>query len=177
MSEPDLAALRSLLATDSPADLGPGPRPGTLSLASLQSRLDALPGGNLRGRGSLRALLLLWHDHHEPAHELVQDGATADASYVHGILHRREPDPGNAGYWFHRVGRHAAFGELARRVGPLLEATPGLRSRLLPRGQWDPLAFIEACSAGCDEDLLRRVQAVEFEVLLEHLAGGRQPPP
>ncbi|MFM1769531.1 MAG: hypothetical protein RJA22_2060 [Verrucomicrobiota bacterium] len=173
MPEPDLAALRSLLATEAPADLGPGPRPGTIPLLPLQSRLDALLGRAGRGTAALRALILLWHDHHEPAHELVQDGSTADASYVHGILHRREPDPGNAGYWFHRVGRHAALAELARRVAPLLEADPALRGRLLPRGQWDPLAFIEACSAGEEEDLLRRVQAVEFEVLLEHLAAGR----
>jgi hypothetical protein len=173
MPEPDLAALRSLLATETPADLGPGPRPGTLPLASLQSRLDALVGRDPRGTAALRALILLWHDHHEPAHDLVQDGSTADASYVHGILHRREPDAGNAGYWFHRVGRHTAFAELARRAAPLLEAAPGLRGRLLPRGQWDAFAFIEACSAGAEEDLLRRLQAVEFEVLLEYLAAAR----
>lgn len=176
MSEPDLAALRFLLATHTPADLGPGPRPGTLSLPDLLARLDELVPGEVPGAAPLRALLLLWHDHHEPAHELVQDGSTAAASYVHGILHRREPDPGNAGYWFHRVGRHAAFAELARRVEPVLDAAPGLRPRLLPRGQWDPFAFIEACSGGRDEALLRRVQAVEFEVLLGHLARSGQPP-
>lgn len=172
MPEPALAALRSLLATETPPDLGPGPRPGTLPLSALQSRLDAWLGRDAPGVDALRALVLLWHDQHEPAHGLVQDGATGDASYVHGILHRREPDAGNARYWFHRVGRHAAFGELARRAGPLLEGAPGLRGRLLPRGQWDPFAFIEAGTAGDGEELLRRVQAVEFEVLLEHLAAG-----
>lgn len=175
---PAADAIRALLATPTPPDLGPGPRPGIEPLSTLATRLDAaLAAGPRSGNAAatLRALVLLWHDHHEPAHELVQDGATADASYVHGILHRREPDYGNARYWFHRVGRHAAFAILAARAEPLLARDPELKAQLLPRGQWDPFAFIGACAAAetggppARQNRLRDLQRLEFEVLLERL--------
>lgn len=39
----------------------------------------------------------------EPAHEIVQDGATPLASYLHGVVHRLEGDFWNAKYWFRQV--------------------------------------------------------------------------
>ncbi len=39
----------------------------------------------------------------EPAHEIVQDGATPLASYLHGVVHRLEGDYWNAKYWFRKV--------------------------------------------------------------------------
>jgi len=172
--------MHELLATPTPPELGPGPRPGVEALRPLQSRIDAmLEHGQVPATTApvVRALILLWHDHHDAAHELVQDGATADASYVHGIVHRREPDFSNARYWFHRVGRHGAFNALAREVPPLLQAHPALREQLLPGGQWDALAFIDACEAAeskkaaGNREVLRDIQRVEFEVLLKHLGG------
>ena len=88
-----------LLATPAPPALGPGPRPGTQSIEPLQNSIDAaldrhsLPPAS---RDAARALILLWHDHHDAAHGVVQDMETAEASYVHAILHRREPDYDNA---------------------------------------------------------------------------------
>src|ERR1700694_3407702 len=45
----------------------------------------------------------------EEAHTIAQEIATAEGSYWHGIMHRQEPDAGNAGYWFRQVGTHAIF--------------------------------------------------------------------
>lgn len=42
-----------------------------------------------------------WHG----SHEIVQVDDSADASWVHAYLHRKEPDPGNAAYWYRRAGR------------------------------------------------------------------------
>ena len=175
---PALQIFRRLLQTPTSPELGPGPRAGVEPLRALQSRLDEALAGQKVSQpvaDSLRAVVLLWHDHHEPAHALVQDGATADASYVHGILHRREPDYGNARYWFQRVREHPAFEKLAAEVGKLLSGHPALRSQLLPNGTWDSFAFIDACEeaqGGGDEgEMLRRVQEVEFRVLLEYLCG------
>lgn len=171
------SAWRSLLSTAQPADLGPGPRPGVLTEAAVRGALSEA------GRVSpeLHALILLWHDHHDPAHELVQDLENADGSYVHAILHRREPDYWNSKYWFRRVGRHPVFRELGQRATELLESrgARALAGMLTPGGQWDPTAFVDACERAArgepgPTDLtacLREVQGIEFEVLASWLAA------
>jgi hypothetical protein len=156
-----------LLATPEPPELGPGPRPGVLSEAELDRNLEGLvtplriPGNK---KQLVRALVLLWHDHLETAHGIAQDIDDADGAFVHGIMHRREPDYGNAKYWFRRVGTHAIFPELAKRASALLAPAP--------------FGFVDACqqaakpSAEAEQvKLLREVQRVETEVLLEYLCA------
>jgi len=171
--------LKTLLSTPEAPELGPGPRAGVLSLRELEQKLDNLfSGSDLPSdvQQLIRATLLLWHDHLDASHRIAQDSPGADGSYLHGMMHRREPDYGNAKYWFHRVGRHPAFAELGRRADALLNTKGGetLRTMLLQRGEWDPFAFIDACEAaarqpGTDPStpLLRGIQALEFEILLE----------
>lgn len=53
-------------------------------------------------------LQALWHDARgdwERAHELCQRAKSRDGDWVHAYLHRKEGDPGNAGYWYARAGR------------------------------------------------------------------------
>ncbi|MDX2080656.1 MAG: hypothetical protein SFU53_07715 [Terrimicrobiaceae bacterium] len=50
----------------------------------------------------------LWNarnGHWEAAHLLVQDMETPEAAWLHAWLHRKEGDPGNAGYWYTRARR------------------------------------------------------------------------
>jgi hypothetical protein len=54
------------------------------------------------------ALLALLYDARgdwESAHEAAQALATAEGAWIHAYLHRKEGDPGNAGYWYRRAGR------------------------------------------------------------------------
>src|SRR5215216_6437135 len=142
------AELESLLATPDPAGLGPGPRAGVTSADLLQSRLDdALNKAKLSGPRAhlVRATVLLWHDNLDAAHTLVQDDASKDGSYIHAILHRREPDFSNAKYWFRRVGVHPCFGALTERVSALLPENSSLKEKFLPGGRWDAFAFVDAC--------------------------------
>jgi hypothetical protein len=175
MAESDI--IDSFLDTPELADLGPGPRAHRQPAADLERALKkedlALPQPDL-----IHALVLLWHDHLDEAHTLAQDVPTPDGSFVHGILHRREPDYGNAKYWFHRVGQHASFPEIARRASalPATDSERALLGRFCRGETWDPFAFIDCCQEqakpGAAQRLfLQRVQKTEFSALLRHLCA------
>lgn len=160
--------------------MGPGPRVGAQPLAALQKQIDVLLSKSDVARQALdliRATILLWHDHLDAAHSIAQEIETADGSYVHGIMHRREPDYGNAKYWFRRVGRHACFPKLAAQAKPLLASERSLQENLVSGNDWDPFAFVDACAQADGHPatdpkvkLLRTIQQAEFEILLEHFS-------
>src|SRR2546421_9505928 len=132
--------LRKLLSTSEPPQLGPERRPGTLSIPEIEALAKAQSGPKAPQQ-LVRATLYLWHDHLDEAHSIVQEIETTDGSYLHGIMHRREPDYSNARYWFNRVGKHACFAELAKRAREMVGASP-LLTGLSKSAQWDPYAFI-----------------------------------
>jgi len=98
----------------------------------------------------------------EEAHAIAQDIATAEGSYWHAIVHRQEPDAGNAAYWFRQVGAHPIFPALARAAGH--------------EGPWDPFAFIDLCEEarrqpGSEiEARAREIQRVEWQLLFDYCA-------
>ena len=53
----------------------------------------------------LDALNLVEAGRLDEAHKIVQDDDSADGALLHGLIHRREGDIGNAAYWFRRAGR------------------------------------------------------------------------
>ena len=178
MSDSALAKIQQLLATPEPAELGPGPRAGVQSELELKTKLDALFGKTrfpLERQQLIRSLILLWHDHLDASHNISQGIENADGSFLHAIMHRREPDAWNSKYWWRRAGNHPAFPEIARRVTELLARSrrreeADLAKRLVAGEKWDALAFVDACDAARDETLirtLREVQQIEAEALLE----------
>jgi hypothetical protein len=50
-----------------------------------------------------------------------------------------------------------------------------LEKRLLPADNWDAFAFVDACEEAAQDgkrlELLRQIQRIEFEVLLERFAA------
>lgn len=124
---------------------------------------------------------LLYHDHHNEAHDLVEDMTDAEGAVIHAIVHRREPDFWNARYWYRRVGDHPIYRSMTGRVVELAgtDATSSVARRLVLSGTLDPLAFVDACesvvrkgAADPVAQFLRRLQHAEFEALLDHLVVG-----
>ncbi len=179
-----VAALWNLLRTPELPDLEQGPRPGVLPCRPLEVRLRTLCGDLALGPETTDRVVaagLLYHDHHNEAHDLVQDMIDAEGALIHAIVHRREPDFWNARYWYRRVGDHPIYRQLTPRVGQLAgtDATTGLAKRLVLSGTLDPLAVVDALETVVRQPatdpvvlFLRRLQHAEFEALLEHLLAG-----
>jgi hypothetical protein len=60
--------------------------------------------------GLTEALQAMWHDaagNWDRAHDIAQDIHSAEGSWIHAYLHRKEGDTGNASYWYHRANQPA----------------------------------------------------------------------
>jgi hypothetical protein len=138
-------------------------------------------------RLALVAGLLQIHDFWNASHEAAQQaddlGERAYSPYWHGIAHRREPDAGNAAYWFRRVGRHPVFTALATAAAPVMEehGESKLSARLISGGAWNAFAMIDLCTGARpgtpDETLARRLQRLEMWLLLEATCAALPAPP
>ena len=154
--------IQSILKTDDLPGLGPKQRAGCLEADEIMRAVEG---------ALVRSAAMLWHDDLEGSHEISQGIKSADGSFLHGIMHRREPDYSNAKYWFNRTGEHPAFPEIARR------AKGAGAGRLVPVDSWDAFAMVDAVARVArnpgseDYRLLQEVQRIELEVLLERFAG------
>lgn len=128
---------------------------------------------------ALKAGLYLLNDFFNDSHECSQSlegiGRHHTGDYWHAILHRREPDYGNAKYWFRHVGRHPSFADLATAAqtrvkpatGPVAETLQRWQGGLLPQGTWDPFVFVDLCQAAAnDSELSRWCEQVQYDEML-----------
>ena len=153
-----------LLATPRLADLGPG-RPDM----TVGDRLRGFdPGRDLgatvvdrRAAAALHAGLWLYFDFLDESHNVSQDVKTAEGSFWHAIMHRREPDPGNSKYWWRQTGDHPVLDRLRE-----LSHTTGY-------DYTTPQEFVAYCeqvrgTGTPQEELAKRVQLHESRLLIEH---------
>lgn len=138
--------------------------------------IEQVTGNSPRQTSLLRAGLFLLHDFLDEGHiESQAMEGDADADLWHAIMHRREPDYGNAKYWWRRVGGHPIFPELARRARPIL-AVAGITGFDSPT--WDPLRFTDLCELVDQADspanlAAREVQWMEMTLHLTYCQQGR----
>jgi hypothetical protein len=120
--------------------------------------------------------LWLYFSCFEEAHRLIEDPRTPDGVYWHAILHRQEPDDGNAAYWFRRLGKHPIFGALVEQARKILAALPEAEFRV---GHWDPYAFVAFCERArrqpgtIQERAAIEIQRAEWQLLFDHCARPR----
>jgi hypothetical protein len=167
-----------LLASDRLNDLGPG-RPDAAAARRLRdlSLVTALSPHKIVDEDEARACLAgLWllYDCLDQSHTISQSIETPTGSYWHGIMHRREPDFGNAKYWFRRVGRHPVFEPLAVEARALAgqAATDPVTAFLKEQASWDPFKFVDLCEAAYkgrspSADLCKQIQRREWELLFD----------
>jgi hypothetical protein len=168
-----------LLAADRLPELGPGKpeanvRPRLAKLTADQLCAPQAVADPIQAECCLAAIWL-WYDFLDESHTISQGITSVDGSYWHGIMHRREPDYGNAKYWFRRVPSHPVYAPLAAAARQLAAARPvsdptrGLS--LISR--WEPDRFVDLCQATCGsgtetELLCREVARAEWQLLFDH---------
>lgn len=168
-------------------ELGPGS-----PIVALRPQLLALTSANLFEPQQVvdRSLALaclagLWlrFNFHDESHEISQNLSNVEGSYWHGILHRREPDYGNAQYWFRRVPGHPVFPDLqqaAQQLAAAQQAVGQLSTEadyLQTAKQWDAARFVTLCELAASGDanlqtLCRQIQQREWELLFAHCQSG-----
>lgn len=167
--------------------------PGGLTSALLISAVDrALEGTRISSaerKCITSGILLLW-DFLDESHEISQTmegrGSPRTADYWHGIMHRREPDAGNAAYWFRRVGSHPAFESLAanligsmQEIGASEDECKLATQKLISNGSLAPFSLIELSTQALrkqgqvEDSVFRRVQYLEILNLLAWLPQER----
>lgn len=167
------------LLTDRLPELGPGsPNEAVRPLLAALTVETLFAGHTIADVSAARCCLsALWlhHDFLDESHTISQEIDTVDGSYCHAIMHRREPDYGNAKYWFRRVPRHAILEPLAAAARELAaEHKPDAAAKfLVEQTQWDAYRFVDLCEAVArgqsrSERLAREVARAEWQLLLEH---------
>ena len=172
------SALAPLVAERLPG-LGPGEPNQAMrpQLAALTVE-TAFAGRRIVDEDAARCCLsALWlcHDFLDESHTISQEIHTALGSYWHGIMHRREPDYGNAKYWFRRVPGHSIYQPLAARARELAsgEKLDAPAQFLAQQSQWDPYRFVDLCESVAHgrshcEKLAREIAHAEWLLLFDH---------
>jgi hypothetical protein len=116
--------------------------------------------------------LWLYLDCFDESHKVAQEDESREGSLWHAISHRREPDYGNASYWFRQVGNHPVYPAVVEAV----RQVPG--GRLPLTDKWDPHAFVALCEeaeheGGAIETYALAVQRVEWEIVFDYCARKR----
>ncbi|MEL6107439.1 MAG: hypothetical protein AAFU85_15470 [Planctomycetota bacterium] len=131
--------------------------------AALKPLLTGGIGDHLTGIGPSRQMEILsglWLVAGDiyASHSISQDLPSAEGSFLHGIMHRREGDFGNAKYWFRRVGSHPVFEQIAHESN----------------GHYsEPFEFVDECAEARGEAVAacERSQWVEWQALLGSLVS------
>ena len=114
----------------------------------------------------VRAILFYANDALSEAHTIVQQAPGGIASYLHGIVHRREEDFDNARHWFRSAGELPFFAALQR-------AGAAHSEDVAKQTTWDPYLFAGLCErhkygARSSLKVLAELQKAEFRTLLDY---------
>ena len=123
----------------------------------------------------VRSALFLYFSALDESHKISQDIGSGTGSYLHGIMHRQEPDYSNSKYWFRRVGRHELFPTLREECTRVRYRSERIEQRLSARPDWDPDWFIDQCEQAVNGDGppdvvrdLESIQRLEWRLVFDY---------
>lgn len=155
-------AIAALLLPERLPDLGPGQPNLAVKPLLTALRPESFGEGVRDPAMALACISGLWllHDFLDESHAISQDLPSTTGSYWHAIMHRREPDASNSKYWWRQVGPHPVL-ELLKTEAPKI----GYKFT-------NPPDFVDFCertrgSGSADENLARRVQFLEWQLLFD----------
>ncbi len=149
--------------------------PEAQRVLSQKTALDLFP--NSFAPDAALAGLWLYFSCFEQSHRIAQDIHSAEGSFWHAILHRQEPDSGNAAYWFRRVGTHPVYQNLFSAAESILTQHAEAEYRQGPK--WDPFAFVMFCErarqqpGSSSERAALEIQRAEWQLLFDYCARPR----
>jgi hypothetical protein len=117
--------------------------------------------------------LFLYFSCFQEAHDLLEYCETPEGELWHAILHRLEPDSGNAAYWFRKAGPHPIYSHLARAAVRILHR---IRDAEFRTGRWDPFAFVAFCDRARKQPgsaqmrAAQEIQRAEWQILFDYCA-------
>ncbi len=162
-------------------------------LSTYIQQVEQMASASPSEQALLSAAIYLWNDDLTRSHEICQrfERSIPDASFIHGIVHRREPDFNNARVWFGRAEgirggeaiRDAVLALLQRVLqmpdyGAARDTAFALIQHLQKVGTWDPVRLLALCEEGeWKEDavlcrLLEEIQEAELLAAIE-VIGSR----
>lgn len=127
----------------------------------------------------VRSALFLYFSDLDRSHTISQSIHSTTGSFLHGIMHRQEPDFSNAKYWFREVPTHEVFAALREAALERWAAAGDSRAESLRvaaegRPAWDAFWFVDQCEAvsrgGASEmeAALQEAQRIEWQMLFDY---------
>lgn len=156
----------------------PGPLAGAglkrLRTATVEELFDGEEVASQTYADCVRSALFLYFSALDESHTISQGIGSATGSFLHGIMHRQEPDYSNAKYWFRRTGAHELFPTLREDALRARLSSDALQGEIERRRDWDPLWFVDQCEAAVrrgDATLaadLENLQRLEWQLLFDY---------
>lgn len=145
---------------------------GAIHQATSDKIPDVARESGFSGKLAESGLWLLANDL-DRSHVISQNHASAEGSFWHGIMHRREGDFGNAKYWFRKVGGHVVHDELASELTSLLGEDDFELADFLAAADDFAEALVDACAQQASgkrgwKNSLERVCWYEWQGLFDY---------